>query len=420
LIFCSQNDYFTWHIGKASLTLSSKLIVIWNNFTMTSTRNDGSIHPDIAECGIVDMERRRMLKTLLLTPLLTSPLFAFINACGTGGGAEGRSPAPDRTRTWEMGFFYTPPRQEIAAVLQTIDLFSTRSDLAVIHEELPWTDLINGISPDTILDNKKVGLVDYLRSKGQRLFFMADITDGLSRGEEAPQLRQLGRSITEPEVRQYYREYVRAVARKLQPDYIGLAAETNLIRQAASPQVYAAVVKAANAAAADLNADAVTAPLLISVQVETAWGVLAGTGPYVGIETDFTDFPFMQILGLSSYPYFGYAQPEDIPDDYYTRIFHGRSIPAMVCEGGWASTGVGAITSSPELQARYITRHADLLDSIDATAVAQTLFADIDIDSLTDPPAILSLFISIGLMDKNFGEKPALAVWDALFARQKI
>jgi hypothetical protein len=48
---------------------------------------------------------------------------------------------------------------------------------------------------------------------------------------------------------------------------------------------------------------------------------------------------------------------------------------------------------------------AGLLDSIDATAVAQTLFADIDIDSLTDPQAILSLFISTGLMDKNFVKK---------------
>ncbi len=361
-----------------------------------------------------------MLKTLLLTPLLASPLFALMHGCGGGGGAEDPPSTPARTRSWEMGFFYTPPRFDVAAVLQTIDLFSTRSELAVIHEELPWTDLINGVSVDTILDDNKVGLVNYLRSKGQRLFFMADLTDGLSRGEEAPQLRALGRSITEPEVRQYYRDYVLAVARKLQPDYIGLAAETNLIRQAAAPTVYDAVVQAANEAAADLRAANVTAPLLISVQVETAWGVLAGSGPYVGAETDFSDFAFMQILGLSSYPYFGYARPEDIPDDYYSRILNGRSMPAMVCEGGWASTGVGAITSSPQKQARYITRHAELLDSITAEAVAQTLFADIDIDSLTNPPANLPLFISIGLVDKDFAEKPALAAWDALFSRRRI
>ncbi len=386
---------------------------------MTATKNDKLLLANIAVGGAIDRERRRMLKTIALSPWLASPWLAALQGCGRSGGAGDQSPTPARTRSWDIGFFYTPPRLDIAAVSQTIDLFSTRSELAVIHEELPWTDLIDGVSADSILDDDKVGLVNYLRSNGQRLFFMADLTDGLSRGEEAPQLRQLGRSITESEVRQYYRNYVLSVARKLQPDYIGLAAETNLIRQAADPDVYHAVVQAANDAAADLLAANVVTPLLVSVQVETAWGVLAGSGPYVGVETDFIDFPFMQIVGLSSYPYFGYAQPEDIPDDYYTRIVNGHSMPVMVCEGGWPSAGVGAIVSSPEKQARYITRHADLLDSIEAEAVAQTLFADIDIDSLTDPPANLPLFISIGLMDKDFGVKPALAKWDALFALPK-
>ena len=160
--------------------------------------------------------------------------------------------------------------------------------------------------------------------------------------------------------------------------------------------------------------------MLISVQAETAWGVLAGPGAYEGVETDFQDFPFMQTLGLSSYPYFSYDQPEDMPDDYYSRLLNGRSIPAMVCEGGWTSASVTGISSSPEQQARYITRHADLLDSIDAAAIVQTLFADIDIASLTNPPANLPLFISIGLMDKDFTAKPALTAWDGSYARRRI
>lgn len=364
----------------------------------------------------MNKQRRRILKTLAMAPLMASPLVALIQGCSNNDSSD-----PSPTRTWEMGFFFTPPRADIDTVLQTIDLFSGRSDLAVIHEELPWTDLLNGANVDTLLENNKKGLVDYLRSKGQRLFFMAELTDGLSRGEEAPQLRQLGRSITETEVQQVYRDYVLAFAEKFQPDYIGLVAETNLIRQAADPDVYAAVVQAANDAAADLQAAQVTAPLLISVQVETAWGILAGAGPYVGIETDFIDFPFLQILGLSSYPYFSFTRPEDMPDNYYSRLLNGRTVPVMVCEGGWTSEGVDTIVSSEDMQARYISRHSDLLDGIDAVAVAQTLFADIDIDSLTGTvPANLPLFISLGLMDKDFQAKQALSVWDDLFARIKI
>ena len=196
-----------------------------------------------------------------------------VSACG---GGDQSSPAPPptaaATRTWRLGFSPIPPRPTTVAVLDGIDRWSQRAEIAAIHEELPWTDLLGGMSPDDILDRDKVQLVNYMRGKGLQLYFMADLTDGLSRGDEAPQLRALGRSITEPAVQQAYRNYMLAVQRKLHPEIIGLAAETNLIRVAALPAVYAAVVTAANAAAADLRAAGSPATLAFSVQVETAWG----------------------------------------------------------------------------------------------------------------------------------------------------
>jgi len=362
----------------------------------------------------VDLQRRRLLGVLGLAPLVVGMV-----ACG-GGSGDPADP-PTATRIWKMGFFPTPPRLDVSAVLQGVDLFSKRAELVLIHEELPWTDLLGGMSPDAILDRDKVELVRYVRSKGLRLAFMADLTDGLSRGEEAPQLRQLGRSIAEPAVQQAYRGYVLAVARKLEPDFIGLAAETNLIRIAAPASLYAAVVQAANGAAADLSAAGIAAPRLVSVQVEAAWGVLVGAGEYVGIDGDVRDFPFTEMLGLSSYPYFGFDRPEDLPIDYYSRLFGGRTLPGIVVEGGWASASVGAVSSSPDEQARYIERQGRLLDSIDARGVIQTLFADLDVASLPPPvPANLPLFASLGLTDSEFVAKPALAAWDALFARRLI
>ena len=352
------------------------------------------------------------MKSILVTCAAVLVLTA-VAACG-----DGRSSSTE-TRTWRMGFSAIPPRLTTAAVIEGIDRWSLRAEYAAIHEELPWTDLLGGMSPDDILDRDKVQLVDYMRSKGLQLYFMADLTDGLSRGEEAPQLRALGRSITEPEVQQAYRSYVLAVERKLHPEIIGLAAETNLIRAAALPAVYAGVVRAANDAAADLILAGSSATLLFSVQVETAWGRLGGNGHYAGVEQDFTDFPFAQTLGLSSYPYFGFAQPEDMPDNYYSRLLNGRTLPVMVVEGGWTSAAAGTIQSSPALQARYIRRHAQLLDAVGARGMIQLLFADIDLASLPPPiPPNLPLFVNIGLTDSDFNAKPALAAWDALHARR--
>jgi hypothetical protein len=320
-----------------------------------------------------------------------------------------------------MGFSPNPVRPTVDAVLQGINMWTMRSELAIIHEEMPWEKLIGGMTPDAIITADKLELINYLRGKGSQLVYMGDLNDGLSRAEEAPQLRKLGRSITDPAIQQLYRNYMVAVYRRLNPQYMGLAAETNLIRAAASPAVYAAVVKTANDTAADLRAAGAAMPLMISVQVETAWGVLAGPVPFVGIDIDRRDFPFMQVLGLSSYPYFGYAQPEDIPSDYYTRLLPNRTLPGMVVEGGWVSAAAGTITSSLDKQARYITRHAQLLDSIDARGWLHLNFGDPDLTSFPLPlPPNLSLFSSIGLVDSNFNAKPALAAWDALYARRLI
>lgn len=366
-------------------------------------------------------------RTALFTYLVRYPgatvaatlLIAGATACSGGGPALTPTPPPP-TRTWSMGFSPDPPRPLVPVVLQGIDLWSMRAEIAAIHEELPWTDLLNGLSPDFILDRDKTQLINYLRGKGLRLYFMLDLTDGLSRAEEAPQLRALGRSLTEAAVRQVYRDYALAVERKYHPEYLGLAAETNLIRAAGTVALYAAVVQAAHDANADLRAAGRAAPLFISVQVETAWGGLTG-GSYVGVEQDFQDFPFMDILGLSSYPYFAYTQPENIPADYYSRLMNGRTLPAMVVEGGWTSASVGSVTSSPERQARYITRHADLLDSVHAIGVIQLLYADIDLSSFPPPlPANLPLFVDLGLTDSDFNAKPALASWDALHARRLV
>lgn len=210
------------------------------------------------------------------------------------------------------------------------------------------------------------------------------------------------------------------MAALLQPEYVGLAAETNLIRAAAPAPLYAAVVATASAVAADLAAANATAVPFVSVQVETAWGLFTQT-PFAGIDQDLQDFAFAEALGLSSYPYFVFDSPDEIPADYYQRVTAPTSLPVFVAEGGWSSVGVAGGTSSEELQARYVARQADLLDSVQAIAWLHLLFADPDLTTWPQPiPANLPLFTSIGLTHSDFSAKPALAAWDELFARTLV
>ena len=75
-------------------------------------------------------------------------------------------------------------------------------------------------------------------------------------------------------------------------------------------------------------------------------------------------------------------------------------------------------SSSPALEARYITRQVALLDQAHARGVFQLTFYDLDLTGVTLPPgSILPLFTHLGLADSAMNPKPALGVWDAAFAR---
>jgi hypothetical protein len=260
----------------------------------------------------------------------------------------------------------------------------------------------------------------YYRGKGLRLVASIDPTNGLDRSAEAPGLAALGRSLAEPEVRAAYARYAAAFASVIRPEWLGVASETNLVRAAAPPALYQGVVDAAAAAAASARQAAPATRPFVTVQVEVAWGRLGGrAGAFAGIARDRADFPFAEAIGLSSYPYLGgFAQPEALPLDYFTRLAEGGPQPLMAIEGGWPSTGLGALASSPDTQRRYVERHAAILDAARAIGWFQITFTDLDAGALGLPPgSILPLFAANGLVDVNLAPKPALAAWDAAFRR---
>jgi hypothetical protein len=339
---------------------------------------------------------------------------------GIVGAACGSSTEPrEPTRTFLMGFSAISPRPDQASTLRALDLWtSSHADAAILHISVPYAGLLAGFTAQQVVDSNERGLANYYRAKGLRVVITVDATNGLDRSQEDPTLVALGRSITDTAIQRLYREFVLALDTIVHPDYLGLAAETNLIRAAAPDSVYLALVAMTNATAAQLAGLGPGPNLFVSVQVEVAWGRLLPGGGYVGIAQDLTDFPFGEALGLSSYPYLGgFADPESLPLDYYARIRAESALPVLVVEGGWPSISVGAITSSPAEQARYFGYQSRLLDSARAVALFQLTFTDLDLSAIPVPPgSILPLFAHLGLVDSALGPKPALAVWDSVLA----
>ncbi|MEP6621563.1 MAG: hypothetical protein ABJE47_19705 [bacterium] len=337
---------------------------------------------------------------------------AFLIGCASSG----TEPGPPASRVYRLGFSSLPPRLSVAEVLRTIDSVSQHGDAALMVIDVPWAALLADTSASFLIRRDQFQVARLYAGRSMPLVATLEAANGLDRSAESDALRARGRSITEPAVQRVYREYVVAFDSILHPQRLALAMETNLMRAMAPPAVYSAVVTMTNAAAQQLRAAGSTTPLMVSVQVETAWG--RPSGAFVGVQRDRTDFPFVQALGLSSYPYLGgFSSPESIPADYYARLTADAPIPMLVVEGGWTSGSVSGVTSSPEIQARYIRRQMQLADAAKLAGVFQITFTDIDLTSFPAPPgSILPLFAQLGMVDINYRPKLALSVWDSVRA----
>jgi hypothetical protein len=350
-----------------------------------------------------------MPRRIALASVLTAAL--LVTAAGCSHHPSRPSAA---TRSYRMGSSGIPPRPELALEIATIQRWAPRSDAAIMSDELPWDSLLAGVRADSIVMRNQLALAGFYRAIGLDLVVMIDPENGLNRGAESDALTRLGHSITEPAIQQLYRNYAVAMDTLIHPTYLGLALETNLIRAIASPSLYDAVRQMANDAAADVRAHDATVKLLVSVQVEVAWGRLVPMGTFIGIDQDFTDFTFLQALGLSSYPYLaGFAKPQDLPDDYYSRLVIGHALPVLVTEGGWSSTTVSSTVTSPAMERQYIVRQGQLLSHVDAVGWFQLTFTDLD---LAVWPAAVAPFAYNGLVDTNLDPKLALSAWDSIHA----
>ena len=362
------------------------------------------------------MTGRSSLKQASAALVVTAVLGCIFWSCKN----DVSSPSGQTPRTYRMGFSAIPPRADFNILLASINMWSLRADAAIMSYEVPWDSLLAGVPPERLAVRDLLGLANYFRGKGLDVWVYIDPANGLNRAAEADGLVRNSRSITEPAIQQIYRRWAVLVDSIIRPGHLGLALETNLIRGASSADLYAAIRLAVNGAATDIRARDTSVKLSVSVQVDYAWGRFDSSG-YHGVDTDFVHFPFIQELGLSSYPYLaGFSEPEDLPLEYYSRLLGGRAIPAMVTEGGWTSVSLGGIVSSPSKQRRYLVRQRELLDAVHAAAVFQLTFTDLDLTGVALPPgSILPLFAHLGLVDSGLAPKPALGVWDSTFARPR-
>ena len=354
-------------------------------------------------------------------PLILCFVFSLclsIIGCDSGNPIDADEPPADaESRSYRMGWFVNAPRPTDAAIIATIDSMSNVADMALLQENPPWERLFDGASIDE-LAAEKGDVADFLRANGMEVAYLVDPLDGLNRRSEPSALVAAERSIMESEIRTLHEEWVRAVAREVQPRWMGLASEINTLGQHGDADLYERLVDVINGLASEIRAISPETEVFVSFQVEDTWGL---HGPSQ-VEDPFaliSDFD-IDVLGLSSYPVFTFDTPADVPDDHFRRFRDATDRPLALVEGGWSSASGAWAEADPAEQRQYIRRYEELLDGIEATMWIGLLYADLDVEALGLPPdreETLLNFARMGIADENLQRKPSYAEWKRIFDR---
>lgn len=326
-------------------------------------------------------------------------------------------------RTYAMGWAPTPPAFTTPSIIATAQAMSSVSEYALVQREVPWDQLFAGATMQQLLDTDQP-FIDLLRSLGMKIVFLVDPLDGLDRTKEPPSLVAAGHSLLEPQILAMHEAWVRAVAQRFHPEYVGLASEINSLAARGSLTLYNTIVGMVNTLTPDIHALDPGAKVFVSFQMEEAWQLPGFPPSPVDQFQIISDF-HIDALGLSSYPSFQFAHPALIPANYYQRFAQATSLPLIQVEGGWSSAVSPWGGGTPIDQAMYFARIGALLDGVGAKLWVMLFYADLNLadPSWNLPPdrqAVLQNFATLGITNTALAPKPAYWDWKRLFERPLI
>ncbi len=377
-----------------------------------------------------------MLRALILVLLVSLPVTALVACDGAHESATSDTAnrvtvpalAADSSSTpvrpFRMGWFFQPPQPTPQSVVKTSPVMAGFSDAILIQREVPWKRLLAGDSMETIAEEEYDGVVKFLTGLGIHVSLLVDPLDGLDRTREGNEMRASGRSLKEPEIRAIHEQWVKFLAARYKPEFLGLASEINSLAARGDPELYAAVKLMCDRLAPRIREISPETRVFVSFQVDEAWARVPGLPSRVDHFELTRDFD-IDVLGLSSYPSFFFEDPSDIPPDYFSKLMVASGKPVLVAEGGWSSdpAGTGETAESLAAQARFMERFFVLVDSVQPELVILLLFADLDLEAWkavappnSDPERVRP-FTSMGLAHADLSPKPALNIWASIFKR---
>lgn len=350
----------------------------------------------------------------LLLPAVLSLLALSLSACGDGDqGDVSRSPeSSGLSRTFAMGLSSLPPELTDESYGQTFELAAGAGEVILIRRTPPWGELLTDSdfpSDGTVeTTQREIALAE---EHGLNVFFAIDATDV---SEDTFQLADLpddllGATYADDDVRQALITYAGYVAVNYKPAYLALGVDVNRY-QVQNPddfEQFVTLYHEGYEAIKELSPETLVFP---TFQMEELQGLLPKEDPHQPqwqLINRFT--PKNDLLAVSTYPGLAFADPEQIPSDYYTQLSLFTDLPVAITEIGYSSEAMdGNGDEATESQQAAFLRRA-LADADELEMPLVVWFASQDPIFTGKSP--LDLVQHIGLKRQDGTAKPAWSVW---------
>lgn len=220
-------------------------------------------------------------------------------------------------------------------------------------------------------------------------------------------------SVSDPQWREAYRQFVLQVVRHHKPHYLNIAVEANMYYRN-RPDDYDSFRRLFNSLYQEIKRVSLETKVFSSYQYEYLIGQFGSQPTKTQWELLGAKALTQDMLGISTYPLFLKSRydAQTIPTNYFQPLKEKTNLPIFVAEiGFYSSTQVQPI-SSPENQTKFIRRLPELFQGMNVEALCWISLYDLpDIPALAPLKKVFPHFFSLGLLDDRLSEKGAWQAW---------
>lgn len=356
-----------------------------------------------------------------------------------GGGGDDSVPVPPpsgEARAFYMGFTPWPYDSTLDAQNTTYSLIQDNGDLVAHHitQGVPWQEALTGSPyPDHLLrdingrlDQTRDEKVVYLAIDSLSILRDTIVGNWGENGQEPRSGAWSSRTFADPAVITAFSNFALNLIEQFNPAYFNYGTEANelLIR---SPQQFDQFVVFAEGVYNNIKARYPNLPLMISVAMKSP-----GSSEPNAFAAQFSRLaPFVDIVGISAYPYAFYAPadgatPSALPGNWLSQINAiAPNKPVAITETGWVAQNLDipqfgiSVDSSEALQRDYVTRLMSEAGNLNAEFVVW--FSAVDYDAfwngLLGQDALSAIWRDTGLYDPDTQPRAALDTWQQNYRR---